>query len=72
MNAIMEWLIIIATALGGFLLWRGNAFASNPPRSGEAAPAFSLSDQNGRIRCLADFGATWLVLYFFPRADTPG
>ncbi len=68
----MKWLIFIAAALGGFLLWRWIAFASNPLRAGEAAPAFSLPDQNGRTRSLADFGARWLVLYFFPRADTPG
>ena len=68
----MKWLVIIAAALAGFLLWRGIAFAANPPRAGEPAPAFSLPDQNGRARSLSDFGAKWLVLYFFPRADTPG
>lgn len=68
----MKWMVIIAAVLVCLLLWRGIAFASNPPKAGEAAPAFSLPDQNGKARSLADFGAKWLVLYFFPRADTPG
>ena len=68
----MKWLVIIAAALAGFLLWRGIAFAANPPRAGDSAPGFSLPDQDGRTRSLADFRDQWLVLYFYPRDDTPG
>jgi len=39
---------------------------------GDRAPAFSLEDQNGRKVSLADFKGTRLLLYFYPRADTPG
>lgn len=36
------------------------------------APAFSLQDQDGVMRSLADYAGKWLVLYFYPRDDTPG
>jgi peroxiredoxin Q/BCP len=40
--------------------------------SGKAAPGFSLRDQDGRTRKLAEFKGRWVVLYFYPRDDTPG
>ena len=36
------------------------------------APTFSLPDENGEIKSLADFKGKWLVLYFYPKDDTPG
>jgi peroxiredoxin Q/BCP len=39
---------------------------------GDQAPSFSLEDQNGRIVSLADFQGTKLLVYFYPKADTPG
>jgi thioredoxin-dependent peroxiredoxin len=39
---------------------------------GERAPAFTLPDQDGRDVSLANFAGRTLVLYFYPRADTPG
>jgi peroxiredoxin Q/BCP len=68
----MKWLVLLTVAVVGLLIWRGIAHAVEMPKVGEPAPAFSLPDQNGRARSLSDFGAKWLVLYFFPRADTPG
>src|SRR5690348_2725988 len=38
----------------------------------EQAPDFSLPDQNGGVKTLADYAGTWLVLYFYPKDDTPG
>jgi peroxiredoxin Q/BCP len=35
------------------------------------APDFSLPDQNGTIHTLADYAGKWLVLYFYPKDDTP-
>ncbi|MEN6578707.1 MAG: thioredoxin-dependent thiol peroxidase [Phycisphaerales bacterium] len=39
---------------------------------GEKAPAFSLKDQNGEKVSLSDFKGRKLLLYFYPKADTPG
>ncbi len=37
----------------------------------KAAP-FSLPDQNGVIHTLSQYEGSWLILYFYPRDDTPG
>ena len=36
------------------------------------APDFSLQDEKGETRTLADYKGKWLVLYFYPKDDTPG
>lgn len=36
------------------------------------APDFSLQDEKGDIRTLDDYLGSWLVLYFYPKDDTPG
>lgn len=36
------------------------------------APDFSLSDSDGTVRTLKDYAGKWLVLYFYPKDDTPG
>ena len=36
------------------------------------APDFNLKDQNGDVKTLADYAGRWVVLYFYPRDDTPG
>lgn len=41
------------------------------PELGSPAPEFELHDQDGRMRASREFRGKWLVLYFFPRADTP-
>ncbi|MBV8657425.1 MAG: peroxiredoxin [Burkholderiales bacterium] len=39
---------------------------------GQAAPVFSLTDQNGKTHSSDEFHGKWLVLYFYPKAGTPG
>jgi thioredoxin-dependent peroxiredoxin len=39
---------------------------------GHTAPDFELSDQDGRIVKLSDFRGQSVVLYFYPKASTPG
>jgi peroxiredoxin Q/BCP len=43
-----------------------------PIEPGKKAPAFALKDQHGNIRRLADFAGKPMVLYFYPKDDTPG
>jgi peroxiredoxin Q/BCP len=38
----------------------------------QSAPAFSLADETGKIRTLEEFAGRPLVLYFYPKDDTPG
>ena len=39
---------------------------------GRKAPAFSLKDQHGRTHRLADYAGRPVILYFYPKDDTPG
>ena len=39
---------------------------------GMDAPAFELSDQSGKTHKLSDYIGKWVVLYFYPKDDTPG
>lgn len=59
-------LLLVASAV----LWMLRPGAHRP--EGSAAPDFALPDQNDRIHRLGDYAGRWLVLYFYPRDDTPG
>jgi peroxiredoxin Q/BCP len=43
-----------------------------PLATGDKAPSFSLLDQSGRKVKLADFKGRKVLVYFYPKADTPG
>ena len=40
--------------------------------AGDEAPTFALIDQQGQKHQLADYHGQWLVVYFYPKDDTPG
>jgi thioredoxin-dependent peroxiredoxin len=40
--------------------------------SGTIAPDFCLPDQHGTDVCLADFANRWVLLWWYPKAATPG
>jgi peroxiredoxin Q/BCP len=58
--------VLIALGLFSF----GQAMAE--VQTGEQAPEFHLLDQNGVTQSLAAYRGQWLVLYFYPKDDTPG
>jgi len=39
---------------------------------GKIAPDFTLPDQNGDFHSLQQYRGQWVVLYFYPKDDTPG
>jgi len=39
---------------------------------GDPAPEFTLPDQDGKRHSLSDYRGGWVVLYFYPKDDTPG
>ena len=45
---------------------------ADAPAVGSLAPAFALQDQNGETHKLSDYKGSWVVLYFYPKDDTPG
>lgn len=46
--------------------------AQEDPLLAQLAPAFCLPDAEKRTVCLEQFRGTWVVLYFYPRDNTPG
>ena len=54
-----------------FTLLAGSARAAMPV-AGQPAPAFASVDQDGKAISLADFKGKPVVLYFYPKDDTPG
>jgi len=67
----MKWLILFGLIAAVALLLTQMARAGELPKVGEAAPDFNLSDQDGKPHQLKDFAGQWLVLYFYPKDDTP-
>jgi peroxiredoxin Q/BCP len=47
-------------------------FSSTSLKPGDAAPDFTLKDQDGKPVTLSRLRGKRVVLYFFPKADTPG
>jgi peroxiredoxin Q/BCP len=45
---------------------------SQLPALGSKAPDFNLADQTGKKHTLADYAGQWVLLYFYPKDDTPG
>lgn len=41
-------------------------------KPGDAAPDFTLKDQNETSHTLSDYRGQWVLLYFYPRDNTPG
>ncbi|MFN3543599.1 MAG: peroxiredoxin [Thiobacillus sp.] len=62
--------LAIVLVVASVLLWMLRAGGQRPV--GSAAPDFALTDQNGQAHRLADYAGRWLVLYFYPKDDTPG
>lgn len=46
--------------------------ADNELTVGKKAPAFTLKNQDGQKVALKDLAGQWVVLYFYPKDDTPG
>jgi thioredoxin-dependent peroxiredoxin len=53
-----------------FISWP--VWANTLLQAGEPAPDFLLADGDGRMRQASEWRGRWLVLYFYPRDDTPG
>jgi thioredoxin-dependent peroxiredoxin len=69
----MKWLVIVAALIVFAALLVARAARSGElPQVGKPAPDFKLPDQNGKLHTLQDFRGKWLVLYFYPKDDTPG
>lgn len=69
----MKWLALIAALIIFAALFVARAArAGDLPEIGKPAPDFSLPDQHVNTRALQDYRGKWVVLYFYPKDDTPG
>lgn len=58
--------------LGMLLSINSAVAAAASPEVGSQAPEFELLDQNKKTQRLKDYRGKWVVLYFYPKDDTPG
>lgn len=42
------------------------------PKEGHTAPAFATQDDSGKQVKLAEYHGRWVVLFFYPKDDSPG
>jgi len=66
------FLLLAAVFVVAGLMWTRLAHAGDVPQPGQAAPGFTLPDQNGKAHALSEYAGRWVVLYFYPKDDTPG
>jgi len=65
--------IVMMTLLTTLLTGTYNVNAMDKSlKAGDTSPDFKLKDQKGAVHTLADYRDRWLVLYFYPKDDTPG
>jgi len=67
----MKIFILISLAIA-FYLFRVNVMAAPILKIGDDAPSFTLPDSQGNQINSNDFKGKWIVLYFYPKDDTPG
>lgn len=64
--------LIPAAAIAVVLGFSSIGIANDGPGVGNEAPEFELSDQHGQLHSLEDYRDQWVVLYFYPKNNTPG
>jgi peroxiredoxin Q/BCP len=64
--------VAIMTLMTTFLLVFSAAKAQTLLKAGEKAPNFALKGSDGKIHKLSDFKGKYVVLYFYPKDETPG
>ncbi len=68
----MKLFAVLALLGFGFLIFRSVSSANELPAIGQPAPPFNLVDAKNQSHQLSDYAGKWLVLYFYPKDDTPG
>jgi peroxiredoxin Q/BCP len=65
--ALLAFAAIIAA-----LSFTSIGIADDQPVVGSPAPEFELPDQTGQLHSLEDYRSQWVILYFYPKDETPG
>jgi len=66
-------MLLLKRAAAGLLALLGlQSVLADALAVGNQAPVFTLTDQEIKTHTLADYRGRWVVLYFYPKDDTPG
>ncbi len=68
----MVWVLLLLGVSIIWLLISRVTGVRGVPEVGSPAPDFSLPDQHGQLHGLQRYAGRWVLLYFYPRDDTPG
>lgn len=68
MNAFFVLSVVILSLIMGI----AKGEDTMPLKVGDSAPGFQLKDETGKMRTLAEFRGKKVVLYFYPKDNTPG
>lgn len=68
----LKLFLYLAVLVLSFIGYRNYAAAADVLKPGDIAPGFSLNDATGKTHYLSDYAGHYLVLYFYPKDDTPG
>ncbi len=58
--------------MGAGFMFNLSSAAGEAPTAGQTAPAFALPSQDGSMVSLEQFRGKWVLLYFYPKDNTPG
>ena len=65
-------IFLVALALAAAFGFSSLGIANDQVVLGATAPEFELPDQEGQLHSLEDYRDQWVVLYFYPKDETPG
>ena len=68
---LMKLIFYSAILLIAILGYRSFSVAPNTPKIGSKAPDFNLPNAHSELVSLASLSGSWIVLYFYPRDDSP-
>jgi peroxiredoxin Q/BCP len=71
-DSMMRIVLLLSVVLALIVLVPRLLSRSTPPTAGSSAPDFTLPSQDGSPVSLKDYHGKWVVLYFYPRDQTPG
>ena len=64
--------LVLAVILALVFIFKKTAFGSEDKLLGKAAPDFKLKNSYGELVSLEQFKGEWLLVFFYPKDDTPG
>src|SRR5580693_5222246 len=69
---MLKIVLLLLVVIGMVLLVPRLLSSGTLPAVGSAAPDFTLPTQEGSTASLKDYRGKWVVLYFYPKDETPG